>query len=201
MELAAAIIAVAGPGPVHIGTDSQSFMTKAKAVQQLVRDCLMSQRPWGVQKDGDLWAMLHRYLQAKGAHAVAFSKVKGHATDSDVMEGKVRADDKKGNDHADAAAETAVQQYGEVLVHFGQRLAQRHKDYTGFLVELHQCLVHRFRTRCLLLAQGKISFFQKTTLNFPLKKKRLFFATRANSGVPDLYLFIYRILYTCPLRG
>ena len=42
---------------------------------------------------------------AKGPWSVWATKVKGHATDEDVDLGKVRTEDKQGNDHADKAAD------------------------------------------------------------------------------------------------
>ena len=43
-------------------------------------------------------------MEAKGPESISMVKVKGHETSKMVSEGKVRAEDKAGNDKADQAA-------------------------------------------------------------------------------------------------
>ena len=56
-----------------------------------------------MKKNTDLWWEVHAILEQRGA-AVAFCKVKGHATREDVSSGRVLAADKRGNDAADFLA-------------------------------------------------------------------------------------------------
>ena len=46
-------------------------------------------KPFGIQGDGDLWDEFWDLLEAKGAKTVQVTKVKGHATEEDVDEGRV----------------------------------------------------------------------------------------------------------------
>ena len=53
-------------------------------------------RRWHTMKDGDLWKMFQDFVKWKGPWSVWLSKVKGHATQEQVDNGEVRAEDKKG---------------------------------------------------------------------------------------------------------
>ena len=59
LEIAAAILAVAADGPIHLATDSQSFRSKALHVHHLIQTHSSPQRPWALQRDGDLWKIYH----------------------------------------------------------------------------------------------------------------------------------------------
>ena len=69
-------------------------------------------------------------LKVKGHRAVQISKVKGHATDEMVADGKVRKEDKEGNDEADAAAKEGMMLHGKETVQLGRILTARHVIYT-----------------------------------------------------------------------
>ena len=60
--------------------------------------------------NSDLWRQAHSLLQTRGS-AVALSKVKGHATHSDVARGRVTARDRHGNHGADALAWEAAKSH------------------------------------------------------------------------------------------
>ena len=96
-------------------------------MQDAVRRGDRPSRPWSLHTNGDLWEHFEAYVKAKGPDGVSFSKVKGHATDDDVHSGKVRICDKVGNDEADQAAAETLAEYGDVVLHFAQRVAQRHE--------------------------------------------------------------------------
>ena len=67
-------------------------------------------------KDGDLVAIVQHMLTAGGPDTVRVTKVKGHATEVDVEQGRVRADDKVGNDEADVAARLGRRRQAEGLI-------------------------------------------------------------------------------------
>ena len=75
-------------------------------MQYLLKDHCTGQlrKAWQLQPNGDLTKLLFRFIRAKGPHAVAFDKVKGHATLQDVQEGKSTYEDKYGNDKSEQAA-------------------------------------------------------------------------------------------------
>ena len=55
--------------------------------------------------DGDLLALIEKILAEQGPDSAQVSKVKGHADESMVRDGRVRMLDKIGNDLADRAAD------------------------------------------------------------------------------------------------
>ena len=65
---------------------------------------------WAKVHNSDLWRQVHSLSQARGS-AVALSKVKGHATHSDVARGRVTARDRHGNHGADALASEAAKSH------------------------------------------------------------------------------------------
>ena len=69
-------------------------------------------RPWGMQQDGDMWAILDDMVTARGKHASRGSKVKGHATDEDVRKGLTTLRGKQGNDSADRMVHKGYDSYG-----------------------------------------------------------------------------------------
>ena len=56
-------------------------------------------------KDGDLVTFAMYMIQAREQDTVRVTKVKGHATEADVEQGRVRLEDRLGNQKADAAAD------------------------------------------------------------------------------------------------
>ena len=58
-----------------------------------------------VLDDGDLLLLIDRMLRHRGLDTVRISKVKGHSDDGMVLHGRVRGEDKMGNDAADEAAD------------------------------------------------------------------------------------------------
>jgi ribonuclease HI len=58
----------------------------------------------GAIKNHDLWMQLSRLLQERPPGSWKLTKVKGHASARDILEGKVTREDKEGNDWADALA-------------------------------------------------------------------------------------------------
>ena len=151
-ELAGAIIAFAANGPVHLGTDSQSFKAKAHKVNQLIAANNTPRRPWALQHDGDLWQIYYNHIKIKGLASTKITKVKGHATQAMVDEGSVPMEQKVGNDFADQAAEEGVNEHGLQLVTLGRQLAARHKAYTTFLTQLHTHICFMYRVRAAMLA-------------------------------------------------
>ena len=132
---------------MHLGSDSQAFLMKAKAVQAMVVDKQQPKRPFAAQRDGDLWSRFYSALHARGPHSVCFTKVKGHATKQQVEAGEVRMQDKIGNDAADQAAEEGVQTFGAKLARLAARLQDRHRSYSVFMQHLQERLVRFYEAR------------------------------------------------------
>ena len=94
-ELAAAILALAANGPIHLGTDSQAFMDRAIKVIGNVRKASKRKRHWQMTSDGDLWYHFEQAVKAKGWRSIRISKVKGHVPQEQVEEGLHKQADKE----------------------------------------------------------------------------------------------------------
>ena len=55
-------------------------------------------------------------IRVRRQHTVRITKVKGHATKADVQQGRVREEDRLGNDQADAAVDLGIRHQTEVVV-------------------------------------------------------------------------------------
>ena len=61
--------------------------------------------PFQVLPDGDLLCLVHHMLLLRGLDTVKVTKVKGHASEDMVVDGRVRDLDRLGNRAADEAAD------------------------------------------------------------------------------------------------
>ena len=68
--------------------------------------------PFELVEDGDLLVLIERMLHLRGLDTVRISKVKGHADEVMVLHGRVREDDKIGNNAADEAADFGRRRVG-----------------------------------------------------------------------------------------
>ena len=68
------------------------------------------------------------------------SKVKGHATEAQVEEGTVAAEDKEGNDWADEFANKGARQHEPHALKLARWLQQRHNCYRKFMGRVQSCI-------------------------------------------------------------
>ncbi len=146
-ELAAGILALAADDAVHIGTDSQSFLHKALYVLQFCKEGRAPKRPWGTHKDGDLWRVFHEFAKQRGHASIRLSKVQGRATQKQVDEGKVKNEDRRGNDEADETAKKGNKMHGEGLVKVAGWMFERHRRYTAFIKDIHNHIIEGCKIR------------------------------------------------------
>ena len=73
--------------------------------------------PSPLVKDGDWVALAQYMIRTRGGETVRVTKVKGHADDSGVQQGRVRLEDQLGNAEADAAADLGRRHQSELLAH------------------------------------------------------------------------------------
>ena len=85
---------------VHLGVDSLGVV---RHVGRLL-DGRHGSVPFELVNDGDLLLVIERMLHRRRLDTVRISKVKGHADDDMVLHGRVRREDKLGNDAADDEA-------------------------------------------------------------------------------------------------
>ena len=76
-------------------------------------------------------------MRAKGPEAVRLSKVKGHATDEMVAQGKVKQEHKEGNDAADEAADIGVEQHGNNFLEASTYFVAKQKEYGGLMKHIY----------------------------------------------------------------
>ncbi len=143
-ELAAAILALAANGPIHLGTDSQAFLDRATKVIANIRKGKKQKRNWQLVSDGDLWGHFEQAVRAKGCKAIRISKVKGHVKQTQVDEGLFKQTDKDGNDQADHAADLAVALHGADIISIGKALHWRYLSYIKFMGAVAQHIVEAY---------------------------------------------------------
>ena len=100
-ELWGVILALQASCGVHLGVDNLNVV---RHVGRMLDDNLGT-LPFPVIPDGDLLCLIHRMLMLRGLDTVKVTKVKGHASEDMVVDGRVRDLDRLGNRAADEAAD------------------------------------------------------------------------------------------------
>ncbi len=143
-ELVGFINAVFAPGPVHYACDNATVVKRGRAILQ--DPFLDPRKPWGLCRDGDLWAVLQHAVKSQTPKSIAISKVKGHATDQLVFDGVATQNDKDGNDAADEHVSDAYNLYGAGLLSLTNLCAARHTEYVRFMTAYIHMLVDIYKT-------------------------------------------------------
>ena len=113
-----AIIAMQAYWPCHLGNDN--LHVTGTLGRLFDRGSFV--RPLPLVKDGDLIALAQYLIRVRGRVTVRVTKVKGHAEDVDVQQGRVRLLDPQENAEADTAADLARRHQSEVLIDARRRL-------------------------------------------------------------------------------
>ena len=100
-EFWGAILAMQAYWPCHSGIDN---LNVARSIGRLLDHGSLN-KPLPLVKDGDLIALVQYMIRTRGRETVRVTKVKGHAEDVDVHQGRVRLIDQQGNAEADTAAD------------------------------------------------------------------------------------------------
>ena len=95
------VLALQATNAFHLGVDNLNVV---RHVGRLL-DGLSGVRPLELVDDGDLIILIRKLLSIRGQGTVRISKVKGHADESLVRSGQVRALDRFGDTRADEAAD------------------------------------------------------------------------------------------------
>ena len=153
-ELMAWIAVLAKPIRTMFATDSAAMLIRAKQLIQKaeqreearskgkpVKSGCPFKKPWRLQTDGDLWEVAWQAIHTRGLANQDLRKVKGHATEEDVQQGRSTACDKEGNDRSDKNADRGVEQLaGEGLVTVGRWVANRQDQYKKFVARIHRMI-------------------------------------------------------------
>ena len=111
-ELWVVILALQSDRAVHVGVDNLGVV---RHVGRLL-DGLPPSIPLELVTDGDLLALIRRMVHLRGSSTVRITKVKGHADEGTVADGRVRMLDRLGNDAADEAADFGRRRVGPAVI-------------------------------------------------------------------------------------
>ena len=98
-------------------------------------------KPLPLVKDGDLIALVQYMIRTRGRETVRVTKVKGHAEDVDVQQGRGRLLDQHGNAEADIAAHLGRRHQSEVLIYAWRRLLRTRTYWYPNLLDLHRFMI------------------------------------------------------------
>ena len=111
-EMWGVILALQSSGAVHLGVDNLGVV---RHVCRLL-DGRHSSVPFELVHDGDLVLLIDRMLHLWGLDTVRITKVKGHADEGMVLDGRVREVDRFGNNSADEAADFGRIRVGNAVI-------------------------------------------------------------------------------------
>ena len=88
-----------------------------------------------------MWELFAKLVRQRGPKSVKITKVKGHATQAMVDEGKVKQTEKTGNDKADEAAEAGATTSQGKIRDFAEMYSWRHIRYRKFMAKIQHYIV------------------------------------------------------------
>ena len=97
--------------------------------------------PFELVNDGDLLLLIERVLHRRGLDTVRISKVKGHADEDMVLHGRVRREDKFGNDAADEAADFGRRRVGPAVIDARRNLSGVCGRWYPIILDLHRFFI------------------------------------------------------------
>ena len=97
--------------------------------------------PFELVSDGGLLFLIDRMLHLRGRDTVRISKVKGHADNSMVLDGRVREVDRLGNDAADEAADFGRRRVGNAVIDARRNLSGVCGRWYPVLLDLHRFFI------------------------------------------------------------
>ena len=152
-EFCGAILALQACWPCHLDTD---HLHVARTIGRLLdKDCLV--KPLPLIKDGDLVALVQYMIRTRGRGTVRVTKVKGHAEDLDVQQGRVRLKDQLVNAEADTAADLGRRHQSEVLVDARRRLLKVRSHWYPVMLHLHRFMIAVARVTVNHDGRGRIA--------------------------------------------
>ena len=124
--------------PCHFGID---HLDVARSIGGLLdHGCLA--KPLPLAKDGDPVATAQYMIQARVQDGVRVTKVKGHATEADVQQGRVRDEDRLENAEADTAADLGRRHQSEFVMDVRRALLDAHDHWYPIVQQLHRVAVN-----------------------------------------------------------
>ena len=122
---------------VHLGVDN---LGAVRHVGRLHDGC-RGPVPLKLVNDGDLLLLIERMLHQRGLDTVRISKVKGHADEDMVLHGRVREEDKLGNDAADEAADFGRRRVSPAVIDARRNLSGVCGRWYPIILDLHRFVI------------------------------------------------------------
>ena len=122
---------------VHLGVDNLGVV---RHVGPLLDGC-RGPVPYELVNDGDLLLLIDRMLHQRGLDTVRISKVKGHADDDMVLHGRVREEDKLGNDAADEAADFGRRRVSPAVIDARRNFSGGCGRWYSIILDLHRFFI------------------------------------------------------------
>eukprot|EP00969_Alexandrium_andersonii_P339295 14998060-Alexandrium_andersonii.AAC.1 len=119
----------------------------------------LERRPWGLRKNGDMWAVLDALVRQRGHESICLEKVKSHCGREDVDAGIISARDRLHNERVDRVADRARElapKWERVWAWIDRNV----RKFEAFFVPLQRMFCRLFVARAKLLED-------------PLRKSRL----------------------------
>ena len=131
------ILALQSSDAVHVGADSLGVV---RHVGRLLDDC-SSAAPLEHVTDGDLFILVRRMLDLRERDTVRVTKVKGHADEGMVLDGRVREVDRLGKNAADEAADFGRRRVGPAVIDARRNLSGVCGRWYSVLLDLHRFFI------------------------------------------------------------
>ena len=109
-------------------------------VGRLLDDCSFS-TPLELVTDGDLLILIRRMIDLRGRDTVRVTKVKGHADEGMVLDGRVWEQDRVGNNAADEAADFGRRSVGPAVIDARRNLSGVCGRWYLVLLDLHRLFI------------------------------------------------------------
>ena len=133
-EMWGVVLALQTSRAVHLGVDNLGVV---RHVDRLLRGC-RGPKPFELVNDGDLLLLIEHMLHRRGLDTLRVSKVKGHADEDMVLHGRVRGEDKFGNDAADEAADFGRRRVSLAVIDARRNLSGVCARWYPFVLDLHR---------------------------------------------------------------
>ena len=136
------ILTLQSSGAVHLGVDNLGVV---RHVGRLLAG-RRSSVPFELVHDADLLLLIDRMLHLRGLDTVRITKVKGHADEDMVLDGRVREMDRFGNNSADEAADFGRRRVGNAVIDARRNLSGVCGRWYPVVLNLHRFFIAISRT-------------------------------------------------------
>ena len=132
-ELWGVILALQANDRLHRGVDNLGVVRHVGGLL----DCNVGFRPAELAKDGDLIFLVGRMLWLRGLDTVRVTKVEGHADEGVVLDGRVRDQDRVGNNAADDGPDIGRRRVDHAVVDARRNLSGVCGRWYPVVLDLH----------------------------------------------------------------